>query len=171
MSSDLLINYKHKVVVRDFRITATKHLQNIYTEEELDKEATSAKFAQVQKEGERDVKRNIDFYNLDAIISVGYRVYSTKATQFRIWATKTLKEYIVSMHTSALLINGTKLLKNLVIWSKVLYICTSNATRAFCISCKSAFFLDCYLTKDNTPSRLTSVAHLGGLLFYKPLVL
>jgi hypothetical protein len=137
----------------------------------LDKEATSAKFAQVQKEGERDVKRNIDFYNLDTIISVGYRVNSTKATQFRIWATKTLKEYIISMHTSALLINGTKLLKNLVIWSRVLYICTTKATRAFCISCKSAFFLDCYLTKDNTPSRLTSVAHLGGLLFYKPLVL
>ncbi len=77
------------------RTVVTKHLQNIYTEGELDKEATSAKFALVQKEGERDVKRSIEFYNLDAIISVGYRVNSTKATQFRIWATKTLKEYII----------------------------------------------------------------------------
>lgn len=77
------------------RTVVTKHLKNIYTEGELEKIATSAKFAQVQKEGEREVKRNIEFYNLDAIISVGYRVNSTKATQFRIWATKTLKEYII----------------------------------------------------------------------------
>ena len=81
------------------RSVITKHLNNIYTEGELDKIATSAKFAQVQKEGERDVKRNIEFYNLDAIISVGYRVNSTKATQFRIWATKTLKEYIIKGFT------------------------------------------------------------------------
>lgn len=77
------------------RSVVTKHLKNIFTEGELEKEATSAKYAQVQKEGDRDVKRNIEFYNLDAIISVGYRVNSTKATQFRIWATKTLKEYII----------------------------------------------------------------------------
>lgn len=77
------------------RTVVTKHLQNIYTEGELNKEATSAKFAQVQKEGDREVKRNIEFYNLDAIISVGYRVNSTKATQFRIWATNTLKEFII----------------------------------------------------------------------------
>ena len=81
------------------RSVITKHLNNIYTEGELDKIATSAKFAQVQTEGEREVKRNIEFYNLDAIISVGYRVNSTKATQFRIWATKTLKEYIVKGFT------------------------------------------------------------------------
>lgn len=77
------------------RTVVTKHLKNIYSEGELEKTATSAKYAQVQKEGEREVKRNIEFYNLDAIISVGYRVNSTKATQFRIWATKTLKEYII----------------------------------------------------------------------------
>ncbi|WP_121667451.1 virulence RhuM family protein [Mesonia aquimarina] len=77
------------------RSVVTKHLKNIFTEGELEKEATSAKYAQVKKEGDRDVKRNIEFYNLDAIISVGYRVNSTKATQFRIWATKTLKEYII----------------------------------------------------------------------------
>jgi hypothetical protein len=77
------------------RTVVTKHLKNIYQEEELKKEATSAKFAQVQMEGEREVKRNIEYYNLDVIISVGYRVNSSKATQFRIWATNTLKEYII----------------------------------------------------------------------------
>jgi hypothetical protein len=77
------------------RTVVTKHLKNIYQEAELHKEATSAKFAQVQIEGEREVKRNIEYYNLDAIISVGYRVNSNKATQFRIWATKVLKEYII----------------------------------------------------------------------------
>lgn len=77
------------------RTVVTKHLKNIYQENELPKEATSAKFAQVQTEGDREVKRNIEYYNLDAIISVGYRVNSSKATQFRIWATNTLKEYII----------------------------------------------------------------------------
>ena len=77
------------------RSVVTKHLQNIYADAELIKEATCAKNAQVQQEGNRSVSRNIEFYNLDAIISVGYRVNSTKATQFRIWATQTLKEFII----------------------------------------------------------------------------
>lgn len=77
------------------RTVVTKHLKNIFQENELLKEATSAKFAQVQTEGDREVKRKIEYYNLDAIISVGYRVNSSKATQFRIWATNTLKEYII----------------------------------------------------------------------------
>nr|WP_314494508.1 virulence RhuM family protein [uncultured Chryseobacterium sp.] len=77
------------------RTVITKHLQNIYFEGELDKELTSAKIAQVQIEGERKVNRNLEYYNLDAIISVGYRVNSAKATQFRIWATQTLKEFII----------------------------------------------------------------------------
>ena len=72
----------------------TKHLKNIFDEGELLKEATCSKMEQVQKEGERLVKRNVEFYNLDAIISVGYRVNSQKATKFRIWATRILKEYI-----------------------------------------------------------------------------
>ena len=72
----------------------TKHLKNIFEEGELQKEATCSKMEQVQREGERLVKRNVEFYNLDAIISVGYRVNSQKATQFRIWATQILKEYI-----------------------------------------------------------------------------
>lgn len=77
------------------RTVITKHLGNIYETNELEKNSTSAKIAQVQKEGNRTVNREIEYYNLDAIISVGYRVNSNKATQFRIWATKTLKEYIL----------------------------------------------------------------------------
>ena len=72
----------------------TKHLGNIYEEEELIREATCSKKEQVQIEGVREVRRIVDFYNLDAIIAVGYRVNSKKATKFRQWATNTLKEYI-----------------------------------------------------------------------------
>ena len=71
-----------------------QHLKNIYAEEELALDATTKKFLVVRKEGSREVQRNIDHYNLDAIIAVGYRVNSKKATRFRQWATKTLKEYI-----------------------------------------------------------------------------
>lgn len=72
----------------------SKHLQNIYEEEELEQSATISKMETVQKEGSRMVNRVLDYYNLDAIIAVGYRVNSKKATRFRQWATKTLKEYI-----------------------------------------------------------------------------
>ncbi|MCL1893620.1 MAG: virulence RhuM family protein [Holophagaceae bacterium] len=71
-----------------------KHLKNIYEEEELERGPTISKMETVQTEGGRKVMRPIDFYNLDAIIAVGYRVNSKKATRFRQWATKTLKEYI-----------------------------------------------------------------------------
>lgn len=70
------------------------HLKNIYVEKELEEIATTEFFSVVQKEGMRDVSRQIKFFNLDAIIAVGYRVNSKQATAFRIWATKTLKEYI-----------------------------------------------------------------------------
>jgi len=81
------------------RSVVTKHLLNIFKEGELNKEATCANFAQVQKEGGRDVTRQVEFYNLDAIISVGYRVNSRQATLFRIWATERLKEYIIKGFT------------------------------------------------------------------------
>ena len=68
------------------------HLKNIFLDKELDKNKTTEIFSVVQKEGNRNVKRNVEFYNLDAIIAVGYRVNSKKATQFRIWATNVLKE-------------------------------------------------------------------------------
>ena len=72
----------------------TKHLSNIYEEQELVKDSTCSILEQVQREGKRNVKRSVEFYNLDAIIAVGYRVNSKKATKFRQWATKTLREYI-----------------------------------------------------------------------------
>ena len=75
--------------------TVSEHLTNIYNDGELDRLATVRKFRTVQKEGNRAVRRELEYYNLDAIISVGYRVNSTKATQFRIWATITLKEFII----------------------------------------------------------------------------
>lgn len=71
------------------------HLQQIYESEELRREATVKEILTVQQEGERQVSRKLDFYNLDAIIAVGYRVNSRQATQFRIWATKVLREFII----------------------------------------------------------------------------
>ena len=73
----------------------SKHLSNMFESGELQKEATLSILETVQKEGNRQVKREMEFYNLDAIISVGYRVNSYQATQFRIWATRTLKEFII----------------------------------------------------------------------------
>ena len=75
--------------------TINEHLKNIYQSGELTENATIGKFPIVQKEGKREVKREVRFYNLDAILSVGYRVNSRQATQFRIWATGILKEYIL----------------------------------------------------------------------------
>lgn len=75
--------------------TINEHLQNIFKTNELEESATIRKFRIVQREGNRNVNREIDFYNLDAIIAVGYRVNSHRATQFRIWATATLKEFII----------------------------------------------------------------------------
>ncbi|UUX93807.1 virulence RhuM family protein [Methanoplanus endosymbiosus] len=73
----------------------SKHLDNIYESGELDRNSTISILETVQKEGNRNVKRKLEYYNLDAVISVGYRVNSSKATQFRIWATKLLKEFII----------------------------------------------------------------------------
>lgn len=75
--------------------TISRHVKNVFEEGELSPEATVANFATVQAEGNREVTRNIDYYNLDVIISVGYRVKSQQGTQFRIWATQRLKEYII----------------------------------------------------------------------------
>ena len=77
------------------RATVTYHISQIYESGELQREATCRKIQQVQLEGERDVERAPLFYNLDVIIAVGYRVNSYQATQFRIWATSVLKEFII----------------------------------------------------------------------------
>ena len=80
----------------DVKVSAiNKHLNNIYEEKELDKSSTISKMEIVRKEGNRNVNRELEFYNLDTIIAVGYRVNSKKATNFRIWATKILKEYMI----------------------------------------------------------------------------
>ena len=75
--------------------TIGKHINNVFSEKEVDKSTTVAKFATVQNEGNRTVERQIEYYNLDVIISVGYRVKSKQGTQFRIWANKILKDYLL----------------------------------------------------------------------------
>lgn len=75
--------------------TISEHINNVYKEGELVKRSTVRKFRIVQKEGNREINRNISHYNLDVIISVGYRVKSQRGTQFRIWANKIVKEYLV----------------------------------------------------------------------------
>lgn len=74
--------------------TISRHIKNVFEEGELDSKRTVAKFATVQNEGGREVERSIEYYNLDVIISVGYRVKSLRGTQFRIWAMQILKEYM-----------------------------------------------------------------------------
>lgn len=73
----------------------TRHLQHIYEECELAKEVTCSKKEQVRQEGKRTVTRQIEFYNLDAIISVGYRINSKRATSFRVWSTQVLRRYMI----------------------------------------------------------------------------
>ena len=89
----LSIDQMAELFQRD-KSTISRHIKNIYSVEELVQEATVAYFATVQNEGNRQVERSICYYNLDVIISVGYRVKSKRGTQFRIWATGILKEYM-----------------------------------------------------------------------------
>jgi len=88
---------RHQIAVlfnRDVK-TIGKHINNVFSEGELDKSSTVANFATVQNEGGRFIERQIEYYNLDVIISVGYRVKSKQGTQFRIWANKVLKDYLL----------------------------------------------------------------------------
>ena len=81
------------------RTNVVEHIKHIYEEDELDEESTCRKFRQVRKEGNREVSREMPYYNLDMIISLGYRVKSLIATQFRRWATERLKEYMIKGFT------------------------------------------------------------------------
>ncbi len=90
----LTLNQISDLFERD-KSVISRHLSNVFKEEELDKEATVAKNATVQNEGDRKVTREIEYYNLDAILSVGYRINSKRGTQFRQWATQRLKEYLI----------------------------------------------------------------------------
>ena len=87
-----LNQYQMADLFKTDRTSLAKHIRNVYKSGELAREATCAKIAQVQKEGNRTIKREIEHYNLDLIISVGYRVNSIRGTQFRIWANTILKD-------------------------------------------------------------------------------
>jgi len=89
------------------RSVVTKHIRNIYKNWEIDKSSTCAKIAQVQIEGKRQVKREVEYYNLDVILAVWYRVNSAKAIKFRQWASKVLKDYIVKWYA----LNEKRLIK------------------------------------------------------------
>jgi hypothetical protein len=90
----LSLNQLAELFKRD-KSVISRHLRNIFNENELDRKSTVAFFATVQKEGGIEKTRDVEFFNLDAIISVGYRVNSKRGTQFRIWANKVLKEYLI----------------------------------------------------------------------------
>lgn len=95
VDEDIWLNkYQIAEIYKTTRQNIEQHINNIYNDEELNKDSTCKNFLQVQKEGNRNVKRNIDHYNLDMIIALGYRVQSQVATRFRVWATQRLHEYI-----------------------------------------------------------------------------
>lgn len=94
-NEDIWLNkYQIAEIYKTTRQNIEQHINNIYEDEELTKDSTCKNFLQVQNEGNRQVKRNIDHYNLDMIIALGYRVQSQVATRFRIWATQRLHEYM-----------------------------------------------------------------------------
>ena len=94
----LTLNQMADLFGRD-KSVVSRHLRNIFVTKELSKKATVAKNATVQIEGDREVTRTVEYYSLDAIISVGYRVNSKRGTQFRIWATQTLKDHLIRGYT------------------------------------------------------------------------
>ena len=94
----LSLNQLADLFQRD-KSVVSKHIKNVFDEGELLPQSTVAKFATVQKEGNREVSREIEFYNLEVILSVGYRVKSQRGTQFRIWATQRLREFIIKGFT------------------------------------------------------------------------
>lgn len=94
----LSLNQMAELFGRD-KSVISRHLRNIFDAGELDRDATVAKTATVQKEGGREVVREIEHFDLDAILSVGYRVNSKRGTQFRIWATRVLREHLVQGYT------------------------------------------------------------------------
>lgn len=94
-----LNQYQMEELFETNRTSVLRHIGNIYKTNELSAKATCAKIAQVQKEGGRKVTRQINYYNLDVIIAVGYRVNSKRGTQFRIWATNVLKQHLVKGYT------------------------------------------------------------------------
>ena len=107
--------------------TINEHIKNIHKEKELDKNSTIRKFRIVQTEGGRQVERDIEFYNLDVIISVGYRVKSHCGTQFRIWATKTLKDHLIKGYA----INEKRLICFILLLRTTILLMAISASRRF----------------------------------------
>lgn len=102
-----LNQYQLESLFETDRTSINRHIRNIYKSKELDENSTCAKIAQVQEEGGREIKRQIKYYNLDLIIAVGYRVNSIRGTEFRMWANKILKEYLIKGYSM-----NEKLLRN-----------------------------------------------------------
>ena len=100
--------------------TISRHIKNVYAENELEQRATVAKFTTVQPEGSRQVERTLEYYNLDVIISVGYRVNSSRATRFRQWATRILRDHLSqgwTLNRQRFEANAQELEAALVSWS------------------------------------------------------
>jgi hypothetical protein len=157
----LSLNQIAKLFGRD-KSVVSRHLNKIFSSGELEKKATVAKNATVQTEGKRAVERQIDFYNLDAIISVGYRVNSLRGTQFRIWATNVLKQHLVEGYS----VNARRL-KKLKQTIKLVGNVVKN-TRIYCIFSLKIILLSmgisihiCELSAINVFSRGIAVADLG----------
>jgi prophage maintenance system killer protein len=117
----LSLNQLSDLFQRD-KSVISRHINNVYKEKELARESTVAKYATVQIEGERDVERDIEYFNLDVIISVGYRIKSKRGTQFRIWASKVLKDFIVKGYAinEKRLLQENQQLKELQVSAKML---------------------------------------------------
>lgn len=116
----------------------SRHLKQVYGSRELGKKATVAKTATVQLEGKRKIKRQVDYYNLDAIISVGYRVNSKRGTKFRIWATRTLKDHLIQGFT----LNERRLKEREVDFEQVLQLLSRTLTRQELVSEQGKAVLD-----------------------------
>lgn len=147
--------------------TVNEHLINIFNSEELTKQSTIRKFRIVQTEGKREVSREIEHYNLDAVISVGYRINSKNATTFRKWATKTLKSYI----TDGFVINPTRIeysrsqftkaLQDLqLIAAKTDQVGSTETVDLTIAFAKTWFSLDAF-DKENLPTSGTSIQHIN----------
>ena len=141
IDEDVWLTQNHiALIYKTTRQNIEQHINNIYNDKELSKEATCKNFLQVQKEGNRNVKRNIDHYNLDMIIALGYRVQSDIAVRFRIWATKRLHEYIqkgFTMDDERLKQGGNRYFKELLqrirdIRSSERIFCNSSKQTPFC---------------------------------------
>ncbi|WP_197035214.1 RhuM family protein [Oceanivirga salmonicida] len=104
------------VLFNKAKSTINEHIKNVFNEKELEINSTVRNFRIVQKEGNRNIERDIEFYNLDVIISVGYRVKSIEGTKFRIWATKVLKDYMLKGYA----LNEQKLMENKKIFLETL---------------------------------------------------